>query len=185
MKDKIEIIGLNVCSKALKESIQLRISTCLLSNWHIRYGELKEFKKIHGHCNVPNRYPENPALGGWCRTQRKRYKKNLISGDKIKLLEEIGFIWDILTYQWNKNYDALVCFKSIHGHCNVPYNYSENRVLAKWCDTQRQAFKNNKLAQDKIKQLDDLGFSWSLRKVEGQRTSVNLAKGDKPYHALS
>ena len=76
-------------------------------------------------------------------------------------------------------------FKSIHGHCNVPYNYSENRVLAKWCDTQRQAFKNNKLAQDKIKQLDDLGFSWSLRKVEGQRTSVNLAKGDKPYHALS
>ena len=134
---------------------------------------------------MPQRYPENLALGIWCAKQRQAYKKNNLAQDQIKRLDDLGFVWDPYTYEWNKNYDALVDFKSIHAHCNVPYNYPENPGLGRWCNRQRHAYKNNKLAQDKIKQLDDLGFSWSLRKVEGQRTSVNLAKGDKPYHALS
>ena len=116
LKDKIDIIGLNVCSKALKQSIQLRISTYLLSNWHVKYGELKEFKRIHGHCNVPWNYPENPALGIWCDNQRQDYKNNKLAQYKIKRLVDIGFIWNISTYEWNKNYDALVDFKSIYGH---------------------------------------------------------------------
>ena len=39
-------------------------------------------------------------------------------------------------------------------------NYPENPALGKWCDNQRTAYENNKLAQDKIKRLDDLGFIW-------------------------
>ena len=49
---------------------------------------------------------------------------------------------------------------------NVPQNYPENPALGRWCQNIRQDYKKNKLAQDKIKRLDDLGFSWSLRKVE-------------------
>ena len=134
--------------------------------WNKNIDDLVDFKSINGHCNVPQNYPENPALGGLCSNLRRYYKKNKLAQDKIKRLDDLGFIWDLLEYEWNKNYNALIDFKSIHGHCNVPRNYPEYPALGRWCDKQRTAYKNNKLSKDKIKQLDDLGFSWSLRKVE-------------------
>ena len=100
---------------------------------------------------MPRNYLENPALGRWCSTQRRFYKNNKLAQDKIKRLDDLGFIWDPYKYEWNNYYDALVDFKSIHGHCNVPQSYPKNPVLGIWCDRQRQAYKKNKLAQDKIK----------------------------------
>jgi hypothetical protein len=33
--------------------------------WEKRYAELCEFKRIHGHCEVPQAYSDNPRLGKW------------------------------------------------------------------------------------------------------------------------
>ena len=38
--------------------------------WEQRINELKAFKNAHGHCNVPMRYPPNPALGRWVTNTR-------------------------------------------------------------------------------------------------------------------
>jgi hypothetical protein len=37
--------------------------------WDVRYKELRQYKEEHGDCLVPYRYPANPQLGGWVRTQ--------------------------------------------------------------------------------------------------------------------
>ena len=39
--------------------------------WKQRFKELKSFKKEHGHCNVPVRYPPNPVLGRWVMSVRQ------------------------------------------------------------------------------------------------------------------
>jgi len=33
--------------------------------WSELFARLKAFKEEHGHCLVPNRYPEDPQLGSW------------------------------------------------------------------------------------------------------------------------
>ena len=47
------------------------------STWNVRFEELKEYKAQHGHCNVPQSFEINKALGNWVCTQRKQY--NLMS----------------------------------------------------------------------------------------------------------
>jgi hypothetical protein len=36
-----------------------------LVDWYSRLEELKQYKKEHGDCLVPNKYSANPQLGTW------------------------------------------------------------------------------------------------------------------------
>ena len=40
-----------------------------------RYLELKDFKKMYGHCKVPRMWEENPQLGQWVHTMRQSKRK--------------------------------------------------------------------------------------------------------------
>ena len=42
-----------------------------LPSWEQRFQELESFKRTQGHCNVPARYPPNPALAKWVVNVRK------------------------------------------------------------------------------------------------------------------
>ena len=61
--------------------------------WNRMYQALQEYKKEHGHCNVPNSYPDNPQLGNWVDTQRTSKRKGTLSKDKTQKLEAIGLQW--------------------------------------------------------------------------------------------
>jgi hypothetical protein len=62
-------------------------------------SELADFRKIHGHCNVPNRYSENTALGKWIATQRYQCRLHIegkscyMTLSHIQELESLGFDW--------------------------------------------------------------------------------------------
>src|SRR5262249_41827622 len=64
---------------------------------------------------------------------------------------------DRLVPSWDKMFAELVVFKEANGHCNVP---QENGTLGRWCHRQRQG--RCKLTQEKVAQLDTLGFCWDL-----------------------
>jgi len=64
--------------------------------WDERFADLCQYKEEHGHANVPQLYP---ILGHWVHRQRKDYrnrklgKKNSMTDEKIKQLNELGFVW--------------------------------------------------------------------------------------------
>jgi hypothetical protein len=70
-----------------------------------RVQELKAYKEIHGDCNVPRSFHENPSLGQWCSQMRSMYKANqkgeavkntyIINDYRIEQLETIGFKWKL------------------------------------------------------------------------------------------
>ncbi|KDU80239.1 restriction endonuclease family protein [Chlamydia muridarum] len=60
--------------------------------WEENFLELQRFQEEHGHCRVPQRYPENPQLASWVKHQRENFRKGKLSGDRIARLEEIGFV---------------------------------------------------------------------------------------------
>jgi predicted helicase len=61
--------------------------------WEEKYEELKEYMKKHGNRNIPQHWPENKQLGKWVSHQRTNYRKGKLSEDRIKRLEDIGFVW--------------------------------------------------------------------------------------------
>jgi Helicase associated domain len=68
-------------------------------------------------------------------------------------------------------------FKAVHGHCNVPARYNENRKLGIFVSAQRSQYKalqllehgqsadttRTSLTRERIRLLNDLGFSWTVR----------------------
>ncbi|WP_180375819.1 helicase associated domain-containing protein, partial [Chlamydia suis] len=133
--------------------------------WEENFLELKRFREEYGHCKVPKRYPQNPSLGFWVRTQRYAFKKGKLSEDKIERLEEIGFVWRVFEEAWEENFLELKRFREERGHCKVPQRHPQNPQLASWVSTQRADFKKGKLAEDRVARLEELGFVWNAREA--------------------
>jgi len=68
--------------------------------WEERLKELKEYKSVHGSCNVPSKYPQNPQLAIWIKRQRRQYKffhsnqPSTMTTYRIDRLNELGFAWN-------------------------------------------------------------------------------------------
>jgi superfamily II DNA or RNA helicase len=133
----------------------------LEDTWNKMFAALVSYKKTHGHTNVPARSTEYRELSQWVITQRHRPER--LTGDRRQSLEKIAFVWDVFAAQWEEMFAALVNYKAEHGHCRVPRHWIENSRLAQWVTTQRT--KRNKLSEDRIRRLDELGFQWSIRGV--------------------
>ena len=140
------------------------------TKWEAMFQQLMKFKQEHGHTNVPQRSGKYAALGTWVRNQRgaKRDKRPIMV-ERTKRLDEIGFVWMLIEpMSWEKMFSALVEFKKVHGHCNVPQKSREHKSLeqkrlGKWVNSQRTANFRGRLNPARKQQLDSIGFVWNLR----------------------
>lgn len=114
--------------------------------WDDWLTELREYKKIHGHVDVPLKYEKNIPLGAFVNNQRSEYRKlhkgepSSMTPSKIKDLEEMGFHWSVRESRtpWTTRLKELKEFKKEFGHVNVPKNWKVNPNLSYWVDKQRQ-----------------------------------------------
>lgn len=95
--------------------------------WDQMFGRLVEFKRIHGHCLVPNRYPHDPSLGAWVSTQRHHYKimrsgerdmTTPMTPERAARLAALGFAWatsDPRHVPWETRFQQLLEYKAVHG----------------------------------------------------------------------
>ncbi len=70
--------------------------------WNERFSQLVAYKKEAGHCRVPSYCKDCPQLASWVKCQRRQYKLfweqgkgSSMTEDRIKLLNSIGFIWEV------------------------------------------------------------------------------------------
>jgi len=152
--------------KPLKELIFFRKSQeCC---WKEKFEYLHIFKETYGHSNVPQRYEHNPGLGAWVGKQRGYFFKSKISKNRIELLKFLNFDWApgkhfTFNASWNRRYEELKYFKIIHGHCNVPCKFFQNKELGFWVKNQRQFFKKKIIENNRIYLLTEIGFEWTRR----------------------
>jgi superfamily II DNA or RNA helicase len=160
IREKVEVIGPVVELDRLAESIEVRIADRIGSNWDENYGMLLAFREREGHCRVPARHIENQfKLGNWVVAQR--VKKELLTDDRILLLDQIGFIWDPFACDWQEGFAALVRFKKREGHCRVPDKFIEGGFkLGGWVSVQRS--KRDSMLDERRYHLDELGFIWDV-----------------------
>ena len=145
----------------------------------------KAFIREFGHANVPVLYSSNPQLGKWVENTRGKYNRGDLTEEQIQELAEAGFTFDTppspakyhsYAYddRWAKNLQKLIEYRNEFGDCNV----RDDVKLSKWCENQKGAYKRNKLSQERIDRLKDVGFSFERKKRQqrskeaGQESNV-------------
>jgi len=150
--------------------------------WDRRFDELAAYKEKYGDCLVPKRRERNKQLKLWVDTQRKEYrlfkegKKSRMTKKRIEKLDGIGFKWKVDLSgahvddeAWDHRFNELAAYEEKHGDCLVPQRYKPNKQLATWVKTQRKQYrllqegKTSSMTDERIAQLEDIGFKWKVR----------------------
>jgi Helicase associated domain len=143
--------------------------------WIERFQDLKRFVLKHGHCHVPIKLEENPALSKWAKRQRYQWKlkqggkHSTLTDARQVLLEDMGFLWDVRLSVWDQRFRELLLFRRSNGHCNVPLTCQRFSKLGTWVKCQRRQYRllamgrKSNMTPARIRQLNDLGFAWKGR----------------------
>jgi hypothetical protein len=63
--------------------------------WREKLAQLQAYADAHGGSTaVPQRFKDNPSLGGWVTRQRHFRKKGKLSDEKVAALDALGFDWE-------------------------------------------------------------------------------------------
>jgi hypothetical protein len=127
------------------------------TNWQALYNELKDYFDKHGHSNIPVIFSENPHLGKFCFKQRQNFRNDILKTDKIKLLEDIEFVWFPQDKSFEDNLKLLFDFYSVNGHFKVP-SKKEFRQLTNWFNAQKRHIRKGTLSEEKLKMFKEIGY---------------------------
>ena len=124
--------------------------------WEANYNELVAYRAEHGDINVPKN--DSLGLNAWVVGQRQNQKKNKLTPDQTKRLEEIGFDWDPLETIWETKFSELVAYKAEHGDIDIKKN--DPNGLNSWIVRQRINRKKGILLSGRQKRLHEIGIVW-------------------------
>jgi superfamily II DNA or RNA helicase len=158
--DRIDFVGPVLSLESLRDSITARTLERLESSWDINFGKLQKFKEEHGHSRVSQLSKDHELLGSWVSSQRSLYAKGILSADRIKKLESVGFDWDVFYAEWERLYNELKQYRHNHGDSRVPKRSPIYSELGQWVSVQRRNYSKGKLSIDRIAKLLDLDFDW-------------------------
>lgn len=156
--EKIKIVWKTV--KSWEEAYELAKNYyCIHKNLLINY----KFKTIDGSTYSENGY----GLGTWLVNQRRLYRLGRLSKARIKLLEDIGIVWNIIK-TFEESYELCLEYYNVHGNINIPKNYilEDGYNLGSFIYGQKLLKRDGKLSSDRVKLLDDLGIDWTIKEVK-------------------
>jgi hypothetical protein len=130
--------------------------------WEQGFSELTIFKNENNHCRVPKGYKTAAGfkLEGWVSKQRR--SKDQLTPDRSQRLDELGFVRDPFSEQWEQGFRELTIFKNENNHCHVPQRYKTASGFALGIWVGRQRGNKDQLTLEQIQRLDDLGFVWDV-----------------------
>merc|ERR1711976_619243 len=106
--------------------------------WNIQYNKLVEYKHNHGDTMVPTKNYSDKNFANWVACQRHEYKRmnegktHTLTPERIKLLKDIEFVFNVFDQRWEDMYKSLETFKKTYGHVNLKDQQGSDLSLAKW-----------------------------------------------------
>ncbi|MCD7761789.1 MAG: Helicase associated domain protein [Lachnospiraceae bacterium] len=141
--------------------------------WERNYAAAKRYRETYGDLNPPAKYVDEDgvALGEWLASLRAW--KNAgghqmrLTPERIQKLNDLGMIWDVLDYYWERNYAAACQYYLDHRNLNVPAGYvTEDGIrLGTWIYRIRAlragTAKGTPPTEEQVKRLDAIGMVWA------------------------
>lgn len=134
--------------------------------WKQNFRLAKEYYLTSGNLDIPTNYKSTDGkhLGNWILRQRQLYKSNSLTDEQIKKLDSIGMDWmDRVDRVWENGFIQARDYSEEYGNLSVPKNYRSKTdfPLGIWIQRQRSLYKNNKISENRIKRLTDVGMNWN------------------------
>jgi len=143
--------------------------------WMYLYSIAKQYYDEYGTINgVPNNFVYKGVwLGAWLCKNRSLYNKNKLSKFKTKKLDELNFSWKSKYEEVYNTYLLLLeSYYKKYGHLlpSVNEKYEDLNIdkkkypIGNYVARLRQGYKNGKLSEKKIIELENIGMKWNGRK---------------------
>jgi len=164
---------------------QADIKKLIEQQWLTYYKQLKEFKKQHGHCNVPIKWKPNKKLSTWVSEQRLRRKNKGLIPEREALLNKINFSWseDLVRQNnnyWNDMFLRLKNYKVRYG--NTIIKEKRDKELKAWASSQRIMAREGMLSEEKKKKLESIEFTLvNVRKNSWEKMYIEFEQYVKKY----
>jgi len=164
--ERFEVVEQVHDCRVLFEQLQASLS----SGWDHYFSEASIYYAEHGDLNIPKRYttPAGLSLGEWLTTQR-RVRAGQIPGNlteqQVARLDSIGMEWGNRNdAAWEHGLEEARKFREQFGNLQVPAKYKTKNdyPLGKWINNARKRRSDGKLTEERIRQLDQLGMTWSV-----------------------
>lgn len=141
--------------------------------WEKYFAALKAYKGAYGDVDIKKDYvdPQGIALGNWVYNLRGYRASGLrlsyLTEERIRQLDELGFIWSKVDSQWEMNFQAAQDYYRKHGDLEVPAAYisPDGLKLGVWIQSVRynrkKPGKGKPLTERQIATLDAIGMNWT------------------------
>src|SRR5262249_2665625 len=128
--------------------------------WQVMLSRLREWKGLHGHCNVSGKHGK---LGGFVSNCRRQKRNGEISPARVAEVDALGFEWREDEYEhvdekWARKYHLLKRFFQ-EGDRDLE---GADEKLRLWATNQRGKKKAGILDPHRERLLDAIGFRWVL-----------------------
>lgn len=169
-------------------------------HWLEMFARFKEYAAAHGAAAVQVVDEETAKLRRWMLSQRQAKKRGHLREARTKALDEIGFLWqrnarssqpkhgissseaEAPACNWDEMFPELLDYFKVHGHCNVPDNWTAQPELARWVAQQRWAKKQNRLTPEQVSRMEEIGFAWNTFDGDWDAMFAKLVEHMRPMH---
>lgn len=154
--------------------------------WSTGIESLHTYIETFGDTRVPLPWRDENGfpLGRWVNSRRADAVAGRLLPERRKALDECEFEYVVQRSGYSdarraledKHFRArlreLATFVQQHGHARLPERYvsDQGTQLGRWVVRQRREHAAGRLAQDRVDQLQQLGFVWNLKARPGNLT---------------
>ncbi len=166
--------------------------------WQRYYTAAKAYYDEHGDLLVPvsDDNIHGVRLGRWIANiriyKRSGIKTAYLTPERVQMLENIGMVWDVFDYVWERNYHAAVEYHREHGNLNVNNQYvtKDGIRLGVWVHSLRSARRSANPQKcptpEQIARLDELGMNWeSVYNISWEKSYAEACEYFKEHGHLN